>query len=250
MALVTVLLRRAKVVADHASVTSVSQVRSARLAWLSIVAPGLSGSTGVGGRLVLRRVVIGLFICPVVALGVVPYRCRWLPATLRRPRRVLAPRSHLPTRGVSQTWLAHMGRGVMTWSHVRMVDRRQAMNHVVVGVDDGPDAAHALDWTANVLAPARRSTPSTPCHPRSNWRWRSSSPTCGSAGEPAAPTRERVDGGRSRSGCHDRVRRGRGHAGARADARRRAHGRDDDRGRPAGPCPPRARCSAAWFATC
>ena len=27
------------------------------------------------------------------------------------------------------------------------------MNHVVVGVDDGPDAAHALEWTARVLAP-------------------------------------------------------------------------------------------------
>jgi nucleotide-binding universal stress UspA family protein len=28
------------------------------------------------------------------------------------------------------------------------------MNHIVVGVDDGPDAAHALEWTARVLAPA------------------------------------------------------------------------------------------------
>jgi nucleotide-binding universal stress UspA family protein len=27
------------------------------------------------------------------------------------------------------------------------------MDHVVVGVDDGPDAAHALEWTARVLAP-------------------------------------------------------------------------------------------------
>ena len=34
-----------------------------------------------------------------------------------------------------------------------MVDRAMVMNHVVVGVDDGPDAAHALQWTANVLAP-------------------------------------------------------------------------------------------------
>jgi nucleotide-binding universal stress UspA family protein len=29
----------------------------------------------------------------------------------------------------------------------------RVMNHVVVGVDDGPDAAHALEWTAKVLAP-------------------------------------------------------------------------------------------------
>ena len=28
------------------------------------------------------------------------------------------------------------------------------MNQIVVGVDDGPDAAHALEWTARVLAPA------------------------------------------------------------------------------------------------
>jgi nucleotide-binding universal stress UspA family protein len=29
----------------------------------------------------------------------------------------------------------------------------RAMDHVVVGVDDSPDAAHALEWTAKVLAP-------------------------------------------------------------------------------------------------
>jgi nucleotide-binding universal stress UspA family protein len=29
----------------------------------------------------------------------------------------------------------------------------RATSHVVVGVDDGPDAAHALEWTARVLAP-------------------------------------------------------------------------------------------------